>query len=74
MHKVVTAIRGGGQGTRLWPLTRHRAKPRRDEELDRLTLDRRTIETLGFDAEPGSLLASIIVVPSKAVIPADTVI
>jgi glucose-1-phosphate adenylyltransferase len=25
--KVVTAILGGGQGARLWPLTRHRAKP-----------------------------------------------
>jgi len=25
--KVVTAILGGGQGSRLWPLTRHRAKP-----------------------------------------------
>ncbi len=27
MDKVVTAILGGGQGTRLWPLTRDRAKP-----------------------------------------------
>jgi glucose-1-phosphate adenylyltransferase len=27
MEKVVTAILGGGQGSRLWPLTRHRAKP-----------------------------------------------
>jgi glucose-1-phosphate adenylyltransferase len=27
MEKVVTAILGGGQGARLWPLTRHRAKP-----------------------------------------------
>ena len=27
MEKVVTAILGGGQGTRLWPLTRDRAKP-----------------------------------------------
>lgn len=27
MHRVVTAILGGGQGTRLWPLTRDRAKP-----------------------------------------------
>ncbi len=26
-QKVVTAILGGGQGTRLWPLTRDRAKP-----------------------------------------------
>lgn len=25
--KVVTAILGGGQGSRLWPLTRHRSKP-----------------------------------------------
>jgi glucose-1-phosphate adenylyltransferase len=27
MNHVVTAILGGGQGTRLWPLTRDRAKP-----------------------------------------------
>jgi glucose-1-phosphate adenylyltransferase len=27
MKDVVTAILGGGQGTRLWPLTRYRAKP-----------------------------------------------
>lgn len=27
MRDVVTAILGGGQGTRLWPLTRDRAKP-----------------------------------------------
>src|SRR5262245_58144219 len=27
MEKVVTAILGGGQGSRLWPLTRDRAKP-----------------------------------------------
>jgi len=27
MQDVVTAILGGGQGTRLWPLTRDRAKP-----------------------------------------------
>lgn len=27
MHDVVTAVLGGGQGTRLWPLTRDRAKP-----------------------------------------------
>ena len=27
MKGVVTAILGGGQGTRLWPLTLHRAKP-----------------------------------------------
>ena len=27
MERVVTAILGGGQGTRLWPLTRDRAKP-----------------------------------------------
>lgn len=27
MEKIVTAILGGGQGTRLWPLTRYRAKP-----------------------------------------------
>ena len=27
MRNVVTAILGGGQGTRLWPLTRNRAKP-----------------------------------------------
>lgn len=27
MKSVVTAILGGGQGTRLWPLTQHRAKP-----------------------------------------------
>ena len=27
MHDVVTAILGGGQGARLWPLTRYRAKP-----------------------------------------------
>ncbi|MDJ0975973.1 MAG: sugar phosphate nucleotidyltransferase [Planctomycetota bacterium] len=27
MTGVVTAILGGGQGTRLWPLTQHRAKP-----------------------------------------------
>src|SRR3990167_620039 len=27
MRKVITAILGGGQGTRLWPLTRYRAKP-----------------------------------------------
>ncbi len=27
MDKVVTAILGGGQGSRLWPLTQHRAKP-----------------------------------------------
>jgi len=27
VKKVITAILGGGQGTRLWPLTEHRAKP-----------------------------------------------
>ena len=27
MEKIVTAILGGGQGSRLWPLTRDRAKP-----------------------------------------------
>ncbi len=27
MEKVITAVLGGGQGTRLWPLTRYRAKP-----------------------------------------------
>ncbi len=27
MNDVVTAVLGGGQGTRLWPLTRERAKP-----------------------------------------------
>lgn len=27
MKSIVTAILGGGQGTRLWPLTRYRAKP-----------------------------------------------
>jgi glucose-1-phosphate adenylyltransferase len=27
MERIVTAILGGGQGTRLWPLTRDRAKP-----------------------------------------------
>lgn len=27
MRKIVTAILGGGQGARLWPLTRDRAKP-----------------------------------------------
>jgi glucose-1-phosphate adenylyltransferase len=27
MEKVVSVILGGGQGSRLWPLTRHRAKP-----------------------------------------------
>jgi glucose-1-phosphate adenylyltransferase len=27
MEKIVTAILGGGQGSRLWPLTRERAKP-----------------------------------------------
>lgn len=27
MERIVTAILGGGQGTRLWPLTRNRAKP-----------------------------------------------
>ncbi|MBW1757841.1 MAG: glucose-1-phosphate adenylyltransferase, partial [Deltaproteobacteria bacterium] len=27
MGRVVTAILGGGQGARLWPLTRDRAKP-----------------------------------------------
>lgn len=27
MNQVVTAILGGGQGQRLWPLTRDRAKP-----------------------------------------------
>ncbi len=27
MERIVTAILGGGQGSRLWPLTRHRAKP-----------------------------------------------
>jgi glucose-1-phosphate adenylyltransferase len=27
MHDVVTAVLGGGQGTRLWPLTMQRAKP-----------------------------------------------
>lgn len=27
MDNIVTAILGGGQGSRLWPLTQHRAKP-----------------------------------------------
>ena len=27
MHDVVTVILGGGQGARLWPLTKYRAKP-----------------------------------------------
>ncbi|HSF39132.1 MAG TPA: sugar phosphate nucleotidyltransferase [Thermoanaerobaculia bacterium] len=27
VERIVTAILGGGQGSRLWPLTRHRAKP-----------------------------------------------
>ena len=27
MEQIVTAILGGGQGSRLWPLTRDRAKP-----------------------------------------------
>ncbi|MCB1054988.1 MAG: glucose-1-phosphate adenylyltransferase, partial [Acidobacteria bacterium] len=27
MRNVVTAVLGGGQGSRLWPLTRDRAKP-----------------------------------------------
>lgn len=27
MQRVVTAILGGGRGSRLWPLTQHRAKP-----------------------------------------------
>ncbi len=27
MEQVVTAVMGGGQGTRLWPLTKYRAKP-----------------------------------------------
>ena len=27
MNNVVTAVLGGGQGTRLWPLTKYRAKP-----------------------------------------------
>jgi len=27
VKNVVTAVLGGGQGSRLWPLTRHRAKP-----------------------------------------------
>ncbi len=27
IDRVVTAVLGGGQGTRLWPLTKHRAKP-----------------------------------------------
>lgn len=34
-------------------------KPKRAEELDRLTLDRATIDKLGLDAEPGTLLASM---------------
>ncbi len=34
-------------------------KPKREEELDRLTLDAATIERLGLDAEPGTLLASM---------------
>src|SRR5687767_13355268 len=27
MNDTVTAILGGGQGARLWPLTQHRARP-----------------------------------------------
>lgn len=34
-------------------------KPKDPEVLDRLTLDARTIEKLGLDAEPGTLLASM---------------
>ncbi len=34
-------------------------KPKRDEDLDRLTLDAQTIARLGLNAEPGTLLASM---------------
>ncbi len=34
-------------------------KPKRDEELNRLTLDAQTIARLGLDAKPGTLLASM---------------
>lgn len=34
-------------------------KPKRSEELDRLTLDQETVDRLGLDAEPGTLLASM---------------
>jgi len=34
-------------------------KPRRDEELDALALDEKTLAALGFSAPPGSLLASM---------------
>ena len=34
-------------------------KPKTEEELDRLALDAETIDTLGLDADPGTLLASM---------------
>ena len=34
-------------------------KPKKDEDLDRLTLDAQTISRLGLKAEPGTLLASM---------------